>query len=100
MDKKHPEYRTKETPHHTKETACFDAYVNYGTALINYICRVACRFLGSIRDKKLFILLEFKLRYRCDNSGIGIHKKTLQFDKNTFMPTRMKSDKYQIDKID
>ena len=101
MNSSHIEYWTKDTPAHAKGEACFNAYVNYKTTLINYICRVIIKFLNCVRNNtvKDFKLLEFNLKPSTIDS-VAIDKHALNFDKNTFFPRRMKNMYYTVNKKD
>lgn len=100
MAKTHNEYWTFETPHHIKETAIFEAYTNYNTAIINYMCKVLCKLLHSIRTKLKFKLPEFSLKHKQNTYNIGIKKTAIKFAKNTFLVKYMKDLTYSIDSLE
>ena len=103
MEDTHVEYWTSETPHHVKETSCFEAYTNYKTAITNYMCKLFCNFLSYTRLSKTnknlkFIIDEFSLKQKTDVTFIGIKNKSLKFKENTFMVRCMKNLTYKINK--
>lgn len=105
MKESHIEYWASNIPHHIKATACFEAYINYQTAITNYTCRLLCKLLGSIRtytkDKTIsFELPEFNLKEKTVVDCIGLRKSSLNFVNNTFLRNYTKNIPYKIDAIE
>lgn len=95
MNAKHPEYWARDTPQHAKETACFEAYTNYNTALVNYMVRLLINVIKCARDLEELVVPEFSL-LQTNSFSLGIKNRTLDFSNDTFMPKIFKNLTYYI----
>ncbi len=100
IDDNHVEHWTLVAPQHARETAVFNAVINYQTAIINYTCRLLVSILQAVRNLDYVDFTAFSLEPRSDYCNLGLKNRTINFADNVIMPKYFKKDKYKIDAIE
>lgn len=96
----HPEHWTTIAPQHARETAVFNAVINYQTAIINYTCRLLVKILAACKNLDYVEFEPFTLAERKDYYNLGLKNRTINFAKNIIMPKYFNNDSYKIDRLE